>query len=214
MGGGGSKAKAAPAPIPQAPTRWLYDRTGEAVQLQEYGRYVRNGQGGFQLITDNMAPGAGLYTSPEAAREKNPQVWLYDSEGKATKQIFKGGEGPDDVFDESVYNLGPDATPYRHWYDQYGVSQKYAPVSTEMGEGYWESPNKAPRSPTFQAPTPYNAVDPNANIQPDGNTGSQDLAAQKAQSKKRRTGQSKQLTLLGDNSALGASGDNKSLLGA
>lgn len=217
MGGGGSGGgESPPPPIPSSPTRWLYDRNGDPVELQEYGHYVRNGRDQFTLINNNNNPGAGSgrYLSPQEAERKNPKVWLYDEKGHTTQQIFKGGEGPDDPFDTSKYNLGPDSMPYRHWYDIYGVSQEYAPTSTTMPEGYWESPSKSPLSPTFQAPTPYNEVDPNANVQPGGNTSNSDLAAAKAQSKKRKVAGGKQMTLLGDSDTLGGStGDDKTLLG-
>jgi hypothetical protein len=214
-GGGGGRQSSPPPPIPSSPTRWLYDRTGDPVQLQEYGHYVRNGDG-FTLVNDNNnpAPGSGMYLSPQAAEAKNPKVWLYDNKGKTTKQIFKGGEGPDDPFDANTYNLGPDSTPYRHWYDIYGVSQVYAPTTTKMDEGYWESPSLAPKSPTFQAPQSFNEADPSMNVQPDGNTGNADLAAQKNQSKKRRAGAQRQLTVLGDDSSMGGTADDsKNLLG-
>lgn len=216
MAGGGGAPKAAPPPIPSSPTRWLYDRTGDPVELQEYGHYVRNGDG-FTLINNNNNPqkGSGRYLSPQAAEASNPKVWLYDEKGKPTQQIFRGGEGPDDVFDPAKYNLGPDSTPYKHWYDIYGVSQVYAPATTKMESGYWESPSKSPKSPTFQAPVPFNEADASMNVQPAGNTANQDLAATKEQAKKRRgAAQSKQLTLLGDGADMGAVSDNsKNLLG-
>jgi len=215
-GGGGGKQSTPPPPIPSSPTRWLYDRNGDPVQLQEYGHYVRNGSDQFTLVNDNNnpAPGSGRYLSPQEAERKNPKVWLYDNQGATVKQVFKGGEGPDDPFDTNKYNLGPDSVPYRHWYDIYGVGQKYAPTSTPMPEGYWESPSKAPLSPTFQAPVPFNETDPNNNVQPSGNTGNSDLAAAKAQSKKRKVASGKQLTLLGEDSAMGGTtGNDKTLLG-
>lgn len=214
MGGSGGGGDAPPPPIPSSPTRWLYDRSGDPTTLQEYGHYERAGDGSqFTLVNDNKPLAAGLYLSPEAASAKNPKVWLYDDKGKTVKQVFKGGEGPDDAYDTSAYNLGPDNVPYRHWYDIYGVGQEYAPVATEMPQGYWESPNKAPKSSTFQAPTPFNEVDPSLNVQPEGNTSTSDIAATKNQAKKRRISGSKQLTLLGDSESMGSSGDNKTLLG-
>lgn len=214
MGGGGGGGETPPPPIPSSPTRWLYDRNGDPTTVQEYAHYVRKGRDQFTLIMDNNPIPQGQYLSPERASEKNPKVWLYDDKGHTVKQIFKGGEGPDDTYDESLYNLGPDQMPYRHWYDVYGVAQEYAPSSTEIPEGYWESASKAPKSPNYKAPTPFNEVDPALNVQPNGNTGNQDLAATKAQSKKRRsTSQSRQLTLLGENSNMSDSEDSKNLLG-
>lgn len=213
MGSSGGQSEAPPPPIPSSPTRWLYDRNGDPLQVQEYGHYVRKGKDQFTLVTDNKPPPPGMYLSPERASEKNPKIWLYDDKGKTVKQVFKGGEGPDDPYNSSAYNLGPDSIPYRHWYDIYGVSQEYAPTSTAMPEGYWESPNKAPKSAVFQAPTSYDELNPNMNIQPGGNTGNQDLAASKVQAKKRRQGQTKNLTLLGSNEVLGGSQDDKTLLG-
>ena len=217
MGGGGSGGGGGytPAPIPSSPTRWLYDRNGEATQLQEYGHYVRSQQdlNQFNLIYDNPTVNQGLYTSPELASQKNPKVWLYDQNGKTVKQIFMNGDGPNDTYDTSKYNLGPDSVPYRHWYDIYGVDQGYAPVDTALPTGMYDSPNKAPKSSVYQAPTDFTQTNPNLTVQPD-NQQSGDLAAAKIASKKRRTTtQSGALTLLGDSSVTGSDGTNKSLLG-
>lgn len=206
-GGGGGGGGSAPPPIPSSPTRWLYNRDGESTQLQEYAHYERSGDSQFRLVTDSVAAPAGMYTSPEQAAQKNPKKWLYDSQGKAIKQVFQGGEGPDDEYDAAQFNLGPESTPYRHWYDVYGQSQAYAPTSTPLGEGFYESPDLAPKSATYKAPVPYNAQ-----VQPEGNTGTQDLAATKQQAKKRRS--QKSLSILGDDQPLGGGdSDTKSVLG-
>jgi len=222
-----------PAPLPANPTRWLYDRNGDPTTLQEYGHYVRAkttkeaaAHGSTYLVQTNPDIPQGSYLSPERAAEKNPKVWIYDSNGKAIKQVFKGGEGPDTAYDTGVYNLGPDSVPYRHWYDVYGVSQGYAPVSTPMPSGYYESPNQAPKSSVYQAPASYDKVDSNYTVQgsnPEGfanttgnqtNSGTVDLANIKLASKKRKAAQNRQLTLLGSNDLLGGSSStDKTLLG-
>lgn len=207
--GGGSRGEAPPPPIPTAPTRWLYDRNGKATTLQEYAHYERSGRDQFKLIYDNPGLKKGQYLSQEEASRANPRAWLYDDKGKAIKQIFKGGEGPDDTYDAKTYNLGPDSVPYRHWYDIYGVSQQYAPSSTAIPAGFWESASLAPKSPTFKAPVPFSDTNPDMNVQPGQNV---DLASAKAQTKKRRSSGSR--SLLGSNSdELGDAEGAKTLLG-
>lgn len=193
--GGGSAPEAPPPPPPPAPSRWWYDRNGDA---QEY-----------RPMSDSLP--TDRYISPNAAAEANPKQWLYDEMGNTTKQVFtsdvKSGN-----YDQSM-NLGPKQTPYRYWYDVYGVQQTYAPVTTPVGEGYYEDPTKAPKSPNYRPAVALNETDSSLQAQGDAASSPQDLEAAKLKAQKRRQqGQSQTLTVLGDTSAMGDS-DGKNLLG-
>lgn len=186
-GGGGGDPP--PPPIPQGPTEWLYDRNQNPVSLITVGDYQRVGNasdGQFNLVMRDIASEVpnGLYQSTQAASDANPKVWLYDSMGNTTKQIFKGGAGPDDTYDTTQFNLGPTAEPYRHWYDIYGVDQKYAPESTPISDGYFASSSLAPKSPDYKQPVALNTVDPD--LVPNAAGSSPDLDAGKAQAQARQ----------------------------
>lgn len=194
--GGGSAPEAPPPPPPPPPSRWWYDKNGDA---QEY-----------RPVSDSLP--TDRYISPNAAAEANPKVWLYDNMGNTTKQIFKA-DADSGLYDKQ-YNLGPKSTPYRYWYDVYGVQQTYAPVSTPVGEGYYEDPTKAPKSPNFRPAVALNET--KANLQPQGETASspQDLESARLKAQKRKQqAQSRSLTILGDNTSLGGGTDGKDLLG-
>lgn len=193
--GGGGSSTPPPAPPPPPPSRWWYDKNGDA---QEY-RPMNEG-----IPTDR-------YISPNAAAEANPKVWLYDSSGESVRQVFKV-EAQAGNYDKSL-NLGPKSVPYRHWYDTYGVSQRYAPVDTPIGAGYYESPTQAPKSPNYKQAVALNEVKGNLVAQGESASTPADLAAVKVQAQKRKQkGQTSRLTVLGDGS-VGEEDDGKSVTG-
>lgn len=190
--GGGSAPKAQAAPPPPPPSRWWYDKNGDA---QEYKPI-------------SSAIPTGRYISPNAAAESNPKVYIYDNMGNSVKQIFKEDADAGN-YDTKAYNLGSKSVPYKYWYDQYGIQQVYAPTSTQMGAGYYDSPTKAPNSPNFQPAVSLDEV--KANLNTGATTSSStDLEAAKVKAQKRKqTTQTRSLTMLGDTS----SEDNKNLTG-
>ncbi len=188
-----AKISAGTPAAPLEPSRWWYDKNGDALEYKGL----------------SVALPSDRYLSPAAAASANPKVWIYDNLGKATQQIFTA-DADSKNYDTAKYNLGSQSTPYRHWFDAYGVSQYYAPVSTPLGQGYYDSATKAPHSPSYQPAVPLNEAK-GAPVM-----GAQDLSVLSARSLKRRSGSQQQnLTVLGDSSTMGGNDLNtaKTFLG-
>lgn len=252
FGGGGGGGSPPPPPIPPDPTQWLYDRSGNPVQLVSSGTYSRKpgtdpqdgqfvlkstvgpsvryvgtgpkGQAGY--VSDSIAAAANnsnaLYLSPTAAAAANPQMYLYDSKGNTTRQIFNSDynlsvtAGTQDSLLNPGENFGPQNTPYQHIYDKYGVDQGYQPVSTGIPDDMYASSEMAPLSADYIAPTDLSKTDPA--LQPGVTAAAPDIAAAQAQTLARqKSSQAAAASLLNNptnpNDTTGGTGGNNTLVG-